>query len=308
MAVKRIIAALPFLAAMGLAALLLPIQAAELPVTETTEMVEIMRQVASGEIEREAEKEAGQFALVSAGENCLMRHRGLLSGIDRRVRQQFAAVRLVEGPQASELRQTLLANVEGLAAWRLYLQEADMRLRSGHIDDAMVWFDRAATVEGVPEVCGSDVSLGLSRIAAAKGDRATAFALVTEATVLDPGHFNAHFERALIAVERIARDPEACVTAVDGLVQSTIRMEALLEASSQLFRLKERLAQLELPERAKLFLEGFTEERAGQGDLAGAAYAQGLLEYAQAPAAPCRLEMVIAMQMSLDRIGFEQEG
>ena len=107
-------------------------------------------------------------------------------------------------------------------------------------------FERAEAVYDVPGECRSDTRLGLGRLALASGDHSTAFAFISEATQLDPGHFNAHFERALISVELIAKEPSICVEAVDALVQSAIHMEALIGTSSQLLRLKERLAQLEL--------------------------------------------------------------
>ena len=308
MAVRRIIGSLPFVAAI-LLAMLLPLRQ-EMPPTpiDTDQIVQIMQRIASGEIEETAEETAGQFALVSAGENCLMRHRRLLAGVDRKLRQRFAAARLVEGPLASELRMGTATELEGLVAWRLYLQEADMLVRMGQFEDAAQWFEHAEAVYDVPGECRSDTRLGLGRLALASGDHSTAFAFISEATQLDPGHFNAHFERALISVELIAKEPSICVEAVDALVQSAIHMEALIGTSSQLLRLKERLAQLELSGRAKWFLDGFTEERAGISDLAASAYLAGLQDYTAADTAPCRTEMLTAFEMSLARLESQQEG
>ena len=212
MAVRRIIGSLPFVAAI-LLAMLLPLRQ-EMPPTpiDTDQIVQIMQRIASGEIEETAEETAGQFALVSAGENCLMRHRRLLAGVDRKLRQRFAAARLVEGPLASELRMGTATELEGLVAWRLYLQEADMLVRMGQFEDAAQWFERAEAVYDVPGECRSDTRLGLGRLALASGDQSTAFAFISEATQLDPGHFNAHFERALISVELITKEPSICVS------------------------------------------------------------------------------------------------
>lgn len=273
------------------------------PVDPVEPIQKLMEQVSDGTIKEDAEKKAGQFALVSAGDTCFMRHRRVRPGVDRGLRRQLAAVRLVEGqPESAEIRSALYGKLSGLALWKTHMQEADVALRLGDLDRALLAITKARDIADVPDVCLSDAALFSARVFIQQGARDQAHALLVDATRLDPVHFNAQFEHALNSMAMIGLGAADCVASVEAMVQSTIRMKAMIETSSQLFRLSERMLQHETAQRNRSFLLGFIEEQAGQPDNAAVLYAAGLQAFLEAPEAVCRSEMIAALEISLKRV------
>jgi hypothetical protein len=277
-------------------------------VTETpppevpVEIKVIMDEVEDGSLKEAADKVAGQFALTSAGDTCLMRHRRVLPGISRDIRRQIAAARIAENSGGPEIQANLLTSLTGLPRWRVLLQMADVALRTGKTALAEQYISEAIAISDIPLICTSDTHLFTARLANIHGQSMVAAKLLDAATKADPANFNAHFERAVHAVMRVEQGNGGCTTAVIDMVDSTVRMEALISTSTQLFRLSERISQLQVTDRSKSFLLGFIEERAGTPAAAKTLYENGLTQMDQATSAPCHDALRSALDLSMKRV------
>ena len=271
------------------------------PAPAPIEILELMQAVENGEIEDAAKKAADQFGLTAAGDTCMMRHRRVLSGVPRSVRQQLAAARIDEGSAGTAILAQLEPDLFGSALWRLHIQQADLAVRSGDVGSAAVALNKANTVPDVPPICQSDALLLEARIAMRSGNLTRASVALEAATQADQVNFNAHFERAVLAVQRLSTGGEDCMAAIPDMVDSTIRIQALIGASSQLWRLNERAAQLTVPQPYKAFLVGFIQERAGADRQAMDTYTKAIGQL-RSDRDHCATALASALRLSLERV------
>lgn len=301
--VQRSIASVMLLG-LGLLSLMLPRdrpEPVEDPAPDPVEIVELMQAVENGEIEDEAKKVADQFGLTAAGDTCMMRHRRVLPDVPRLVRQQLAAARIDEGGAGTAILTHLKPDLFGLALWRLLIQQADLAVRNGDVEGAMAALNKANAVPDVPPTCQSDALLLEARIATRSGNLTRASVALEAATQADQVNFNAHFERAVLAVQRLNKGDEDCIAAIPDMVDSTIRIQALIGASSQLWRLNERVAQLTVQQPYKAFLFGFIQERAGADRQAMDTYAKAIGQL-RSDHDRCATALASALRLSLERV------
>jgi len=277
------------------------------PVVDPIEITEIMTNLDEGKVDQEAEEAAGLYGLSAVGDTCMMRHRRVLASVPRDVRQRFAAARIAEASVGPDIQTPLQDRLTGLTLWRLHMQRADVAFRGGDTEQARQSLAQALTVPDVPLTCASDIHLLSARLATASGDITGASAALVRATEADPGHFNAHFERAVLAVRRVAEGGRSCVTAIPEMVTSAVYLQRLIETSSQLWRLREQVAQLDVPPDTKAFLFGFVEERSGAPRRAAATYVAALARV-DASAGECNAALAAALRLSLERVSRAEDG
>lgn len=265
------------------------------------EIVEIMDMIRSGAIEEKAKEVSDTFILTAAGDICVMRYGRLMPGIDRQTRQQLAAAAFALQDGGQEILDRIEAAPGSSLAWRVHIEQAMLAWRAGDADAAAAALALAAAVPDMPNACRSDEALMAARIALAHNDLREAGAQLDRATVLDPGHFAAHLERAAFGAAPVEAGSDGCVDGVRRVVESTIFIEQLMKTSGQLSRIADRASAINASGGRKALLDGFVLERSGQPEAAMAIY-RDAADNLRREDGSCHAELTEAFGKSLDRV------
>lgn len=287
------------LLALAAAMILLPVpERPDAVATEATleQLDALMEALDSGELDTAAAEAVADPALRPAGDVCLMRHPRLLPGVDRALRQRFAAAAFAAQNGGDEILRAIEAEATGLVAWRARFELARMAYRQRDLTAAAAFLESAATIDDLPDPCRSDMAMLAGRLATS-AERAGQYFDV--AVAADPGHFTAHLERALAGATARAQTPEGCIAAVDRMVTSTVALQAQMESATQLLRIAERAEAMDPGAPERVLLDGFVLERSGRPDLARARYRAAL--ESGAVAGPCAAALRHAIGLRLQR-------
>lgn len=269
---RSLIAAVTCMALAGAMMLPVPDLSIVQPPPDSVKVDMALAEIQSGEAEEKAADVASEDGLVAGGAPCFMRHKRMVLGVPQPLRARFAAATIATSSKTkAELLASLVPDVQpGPVAWRIALAQAEVALRSGQTEAALVFLDVAAGEE-VPSTCRADEFF----LRASVESLAHAADLLDAAVAADPGYWDAQERLAILAAAGTGSDPAACDADAARTIRSATQLAALAQSDSQFQRLQRALVGIGDNTRSAL-LQGMITRATGQPKIALQTWRTGL--------------------------------
>lgn len=213
-----------------------------------------------------------------AGDTCGMRYRRLYRNVAPKDREQLAIAAFSNDPETKRrILEPLTGSPNPAVRGRAAIELARVELRQSKPGAAEAALIRAGRHD-VPEPCEADRQYLFGRVALLRGDPETALDAFTNASVRDPGFWNAYRDRIPLLVRLLretGRNSAVCLERARRLIETIGIMPQLADDTRQFAELALLLGESDFRSSATLLASGLSWVWAGDDS-----YGRGVLEQA----------------------------